>query len=212
MAEVAVGSVRAYPGIRRVSIREAQKQLTRDRLISAAIEVMVERGFDAATIDEIASHANVGRTTLYSYFHGKQDFAIAIGEYMELEVLRAFTDMKRIQPGNLKDLNAWFDSYATRVAALAPAMSIVPVSHDSLTHSLHDQDAAAEEILAEWAQRGWVAHTAAPSQSLRLLFNLVGRWLSYHSVYDVPEPEHSREALLELVNSEIRRIVRRAHT
>jgi len=64
--------------------------------------------------------------------------------------------------------------------------------------------------LKEWAEHGWVTSVATPIQSLRLLFNLVGRWVSYHFIYGVPEPENSRDALIELVNCEIVRIVRRA--
>ncbi len=210
MAQSALTGARKYPGTRPVSIREAQKQLTRDRLIHTAIEVMVDRGFEAATIDEIASRANVGRTTVYKYFHGKPDIAAAIAETQQKQMMQAIGAIKMVEPGNTSELSAWLDQFESTFAGQAPWMFLMPLTPESVRLALVEQEAAANEILGEWASEGWKPAVAAPTQSLRLLFNLVGRWLTYHAVFGIPEPEHSREALLELLNCEITRIVRRS--
>lgn len=210
MAESATAAVRKYPGPRPISIREAQKQLTRERLIQTAISVMVDRGFEAATIEEIASRANVGRTTVYKYFHGKPEIAAAIAETQQAQMMLAITALKRLEPGSQGDLRMWLEQFESTFAGQAQWMFLMPLTPDKVMHSLMEQDAAAQEILDEWSQQGWMPTVAAPAQSLRLLFNLVGRWLTYHAVFAIPEPEHSREALLELLQSEITRIVRRS--
>ena len=211
MAHRAEVTARKYPGTRPVSIREAQKQLTRQRLIETAIAVMVDRGFEAATIDEIASRANVGRTTVYKYFHGKPDIAAAIAETQQEQMMTAISAIQNVQPGIPADLTAWLDQFERTFAGQAPWMFLMPTTPEKVMHALLEQDAAAEEILNAWAAKGWAPAVGAPVQSLRLLFNLVGRWLTYHAVFASPEPAHSREALLELLNSEITRIVRRSH-
>lgn len=61
----------------KLSLRESQKLLTRERLLDAAMEVFERESFRAATIDQIAQAAAVNRATLY--LHYKDKFAIAKG-------------------------------------------------------------------------------------------------------------------------------------
>ena len=200
---------RAYRGDRPISIREAQKELTRDRLIETSIAVFANRGFAAATIDEIAKCANVGRTTVYKHFHGKSDIAHAIGERYALELLTASAAIQHAQPGCKNDIAEWLTQFENALSRQSAWIHSGPIVSDSIGASLEKLDKVADQVLKEWAARGWVTSVATPIQSLRLLFNLVGRWVSYHFIYGVPEPENSREALIELVNYEIVRIVRR---
>lgn len=53
------------------SLREAQKQLTLDKLIEAARGVFHTKGYNAATIDDIVDTAGASRGTFYLYFHSK---------------------------------------------------------------------------------------------------------------------------------------------
>ena len=73
-----VTGITAARAKKRGPIREAQKELTRRRLMDAGLEVFNEKGFDAATVEEITERANAGRTTFYSHFTSKSDIAIAI--------------------------------------------------------------------------------------------------------------------------------------
>jgi AcrR family transcriptional regulator len=54
------------------SIRARQKQRTRSELVAAAREVFADRGFDAATIREIARRAGVATGTVFVHFPDKQ--------------------------------------------------------------------------------------------------------------------------------------------
>ena len=46
----------------------------RQRVFSAAVELFVERGFDATTMDDIADRADVARATVFNYFQRKTAF------------------------------------------------------------------------------------------------------------------------------------------
>jgi AcrR family transcriptional regulator len=46
---------------------------TRAMLQHAHLSLMVERGYDAVTVEEICARANVGRSTFYAHFTGKED-------------------------------------------------------------------------------------------------------------------------------------------
>lgn len=75
------------------SLRERKKIETRERLLAAATELFVQRGYDVTTMDEIAARANVSRATAFNYFARKDDFVLgaidarrrAIAELLEGE-------------------------------------------------------------------------------------------------------------------------------
>jgi AcrR family transcriptional regulator len=46
---------------------------TRPRLVAAAFELFEERGYDGATVEEIAQRAGVGRSTFFRTFGSKED-------------------------------------------------------------------------------------------------------------------------------------------
>ena len=46
---------------------------TAERLRDAAFDLFAARGFDATTVDDIASRARVGRTTFFRHFRAKED-------------------------------------------------------------------------------------------------------------------------------------------
>ncbi len=49
---------------------------TRDRLLTAAVEVFVEQGFGQASITEIAARAGISGPAVYKHFDGKADLLI----------------------------------------------------------------------------------------------------------------------------------------
>ncbi len=65
--------------VARHSIRQQQRDATRERLAEAAVEVFAKDGFLAAKVDDIAKAAGVGRTTFYLHFPTKLDVANEIG-------------------------------------------------------------------------------------------------------------------------------------
>jgi AcrR family transcriptional regulator len=54
-----------------------RRRHNREALIRAARMVMMEKGFDAATMLEIAERADVGAGTVYNYFKSKDELAMA---------------------------------------------------------------------------------------------------------------------------------------
>ncbi len=64
-------TIRNLPNTNRESERKKQ-------ILTSAIKVMGERGFQNATIAEIAKNAQVGDATIYEYFKSKEDLLLAI--------------------------------------------------------------------------------------------------------------------------------------
>jgi AcrR family transcriptional regulator len=76
--------------------RVARRQRrNREALIDAARAIMTDKGVEAATMLEIAQHADVGAGTVYNYFKSKDDLAIAVLETLMHELalkIQAVTD------------------------------------------------------------------------------------------------------------------------
>lgn len=54
----------------------------RRQILAAALRVFARRGYDAATIEEIARTAQVAEGTIYNYFRSKEDLLIHIPRHM----------------------------------------------------------------------------------------------------------------------------------
>ena len=53
--------------------REREREARRRAMLTAALGVFGEKGFEGATLDEIAEQAEFGKGTLYNYFPGGKD-------------------------------------------------------------------------------------------------------------------------------------------
>jgi len=58
-------------------LRERRRRATQADLVSTALGLFTERGFDVTTMDDIADAAGVSRRTLYRYFPRKDDLVFA---------------------------------------------------------------------------------------------------------------------------------------
>jgi AcrR family transcriptional regulator len=60
-----------------VAIAERKRRAVRGELSEAALPLLVERGFDSLTIDDLARVAGVSRRTFFRYFSSKEDMVFA---------------------------------------------------------------------------------------------------------------------------------------
>lgn len=74
------------------TLREAQKQFTRQRLLDAAAASFEEKGYARTTIDDIVSGAGATRATFYLHFGAKGDI---VREFMET----IWTDVSDVYDG-----------------------------------------------------------------------------------------------------------------
>jgi len=82
-------------------------QRTRHMLSDALFALIVERGYEPITVQDITERANVGRATFYLHYHDKEHL-------LEDSLLRLFDDLtKNIEPGI--DFAATYQSLSVRV-------------------------------------------------------------------------------------------------
>ncbi|MEY2463814.1 MAG: hypothetical protein QOH64_1952 [Acidimicrobiaceae bacterium] len=70
--------------------RERRRQQTRDVLIAAATEVFARRGFEGASLEEIAETAGFTRGAIYKNFAGKEELFFAVTDRLNEQVIAAF--------------------------------------------------------------------------------------------------------------------------
>ncbi len=56
---------------------DRQIQRTQQFLLNALIELILEKGYEKITVQDIIDRANVGRTTFYSHFQDKEDLLLS---------------------------------------------------------------------------------------------------------------------------------------
>jgi AcrR family transcriptional regulator len=72
--------------------REQNRQAIRKRIVSAALSLFQEKGFNAATTKAIARRARVAEGTVFNYFETKEDIALY---FFELEVDHAIAAVRK---------------------------------------------------------------------------------------------------------------------
>ncbi len=72
---------------------ERRRQLTRDALVQAARQVFAQRGFEGASLDEIAEVAGFTRGAIYKNFQGKEDLFFAVVDDLNQRAITVFADM-----------------------------------------------------------------------------------------------------------------------
>lgn len=71
------------------SLRERQKQQTRQVIFEAASRLFAERGFDAVTVAEVARAAGVSQMTVFNHFPTKEDLCFAGMQFFEQRLVDA---------------------------------------------------------------------------------------------------------------------------
>ena len=116
------------------SLREAQKQLTRDTIIDRALEIFTEKGYAATTIDEIAVAAGTTRATFYAHYPSRSDLMRAFMARVNAVLERAdgpdrattaadLVDV--VRAGQLPGILAWLESRAVLWPVFRPYLDVL---------------------------------------------------------------------------------------
>ena len=85
----------------KVSKKEQSK--TRKRILRAASDIIIEKGFKASSMREIARRANVGDATIYNYFSSKEKLLYGFCEQKQNDVADALKKIPDFHEYSLKE-------------------------------------------------------------------------------------------------------------
>jgi len=82
--------------------KEREKQQRREEIVGAATDIFFSKGFDKATMDDIANQAELSKGTLYLYFSSKDDLYMAVARN-GIQLLREKTNAAVEKGGSALD-------------------------------------------------------------------------------------------------------------
>ncbi|MFJ3921542.1 TetR family transcriptional regulator [Streptomyces sp. NPDC090022] len=101
-------------------LRESKKLRTRRHLAATALELFLERGFDAVSVADVAAAAEVSKPTLFRYFPTKEDLVLDRFADHQDEAARVV----RERPAGLTPVGAVHAHYTAALAAHDPATGL----------------------------------------------------------------------------------------
>jgi AcrR family transcriptional regulator len=120
-----------------LGLRERKRRQTRERLTRVAMALFLERGFEATTLDDIASAADISRRSFFHYFASKEDVVFAWQEESTAALIAAVA----ARPANESMLMAAENAISAMVRQLEPgeAMAMAQLKRDNPALQARDQ-------------------------------------------------------------------------
>ncbi|WP_345634264.1 TetR/AcrR family transcriptional regulator [Rugosimonospora acidiphila] len=155
----------------------------REQLITIGRQLFAERGFDAASIEEVAARAKVSKPVVYEHFGGKEGlYAVVVDREVRALLARITNALTAGHPRELLEQAALalLDYIETDTDGFRVLVRESPVmsATGNFSSVLNDVAHQAEHILgAEFKRRDYDPHLAELySQALVGMVALVGRW------------------------------------
>ncbi len=178
----------------RRSRREERKEETRSELIAAAAKVFARRGFQGASLQEIAREAGYSTGAIYWYFSGKDDLFLAVYETEVTARMRDVDDFQeRIEGGLPQRARAYADQFMARLRHDPQFMVLSleflvhawrnPPLREAFGHRVAWGRLAVARILEEEAQRTG-DRLPMPAEDLATVLRELGNGLSLAKLAD----------------------------
>jgi AcrR family transcriptional regulator len=114
-----------------LSIRDAQKQMTRERLLESALELFREHSFHAVTINQIMKRAHANRATFYLHFRNKLDIAWELARQQSgARHTQLFHELDALSDPHLGQIRDWVER---RIALSRANQTLIHVIAEAIT-------------------------------------------------------------------------------
>lgn len=100
---------------RRRTLRDEQKENTRQKLLAAARRLFGEKGYGATTIDDIVEEAGASRGTYYLYFKNKGEIVTELTEEYTAATESLLPELAALGDPSRADLRNWLSKYVDLV-------------------------------------------------------------------------------------------------
>src|SRR5579875_3508740 len=108
----------------RLGIREEQRLLTQRRILESALQVFDEKGYNAATVEDIVAAAGIARGTFYLHFKNKLHLVQSLTAELGPEVSKLYQDLDELVTSDsgvsregiqdwVSRTLSWFDDHKT---------------------------------------------------------------------------------------------------
>lgn len=129
----------------------SRRERTRQRICEAAHDLFLRRGFNGTTMEEIASAADLRRSTVYNHFRDKEEILAAIGRDYLAAITVIIAQLPSPRPTRA-EIDRWIGEFA-RFAASAPVPTMLLIHSSLRNDGLSLVEDIAQEIMRLYAQR-----------------------------------------------------------
>jgi AcrR family transcriptional regulator len=157
---------------------EARKAYDIDSLTDVALRVFAERGYDGASMDDVAREAGITKASIYHHVAGKEEL-LARGLRRALDALFGILDEERASTGRpVERLEYIIGRVATTTFELLPELSVLfRVRGNSATEREAIErrrrfDRIVAELIAQGQAAGELRRDVDPAIAARLVFGL----------------------------------------
>ncbi|MET4059507.1 AcrR family transcriptional regulator [Arthrobacter sp. UYP6] len=192
------------------SLREAQKQLTRDTIVERALELFTAKGYAATTIDEIAAAAGTTRVTFYAYYPSRtdlmKDFMARVNDVLDRsnDPGQPSTEAELVdvvKAGEQPGILAWIESRAALWPVFRPYLDVLSDAAAVDTEVRILLEAWNEEVISDMV-RGMELAGRFPAQTRHIRGTLAYTQLDYVATLWTrrrfePNREHALEVLAD---------------
>jgi TetR/AcrR family transcriptional regulator of autoinduction and epiphytic fitness len=157
----------------RVSFKEQVQRVREDAIVEAVNRLLVSKGYDLMTVDEVAAEAGMAKTSLYKHFTSKEELAAA-AMVRVLDRALATVDALEQQVPERSTVDKLIDAVRwTLQVQLAGQMPSLPAQNSRLVAALKSHRAYTDRLfelsdkLGAWivdAQKSGALDTALPPE------------------------------------------------
>lgn len=134
---------------RRREPRQERARATADAILEAAAQILVKRGYDGLTTQEVAQAAGVSIGSLYQYFSGKPALVFALNDRQNQAVLDACSEVLRSRKdASVKDVARGVVAALVHAYMVNPALQRVIIQQVSTIAGFERTHAAENRVEA----------------------------------------------------------------
>ncbi len=169
--------------------RQRKKTATRDRIRTCALRLFREQGYDATTVEQIATAAGVSHMTFFRYFPTKEDVALSDAYDPMIAALLAQTPAtqplaQRIRAALLQGLDQVYDTHRDALLAQNKLIVSTPVLRERLWA---DQMATQQLILQALGPRPSFQTRVMVAACLAAASTAVLTWVENNGTPELPD-------------------------
>ena len=122
-----------------------RKEARPEEIISAALELFVERGYAATRLEDVAARAGISKGTLYLYFENKEDLFKAVVRLNVVPILKYGEDLVQVFSGSSAELvsqlvRGWWElAGSTKIAGIPKLIIAEAGNFPDLARFYHDE-------------------------------------------------------------------------
>ncbi len=127
-----------------MKISNQQKKKNRQRIISVAVDIMIDKGFKTATMRAIAKEAGIGDATIYNYFPTKESILFA---YYEEKLNLSIDKLRKIEKFNEFSIHEQLQTFfETQLEIFLPDREFISLSFKRIFFSLNQNTEQLDSI------------------------------------------------------------------